>query len=162
MTHNSNTALSVEPAPGQYRPTRQDEESKNQGECFAPCKKESKLTLKYWSPLLSGQIYQLFMKISNFSNFDPSLGQCWARFSEPRKDPELKLRLLNLITYLDHPSEVSARRGAKHSPEARKNFRKSPAARIRPLTTIFYQQYSRLSDSSCKLRLIKNFNFHDF
>ena len=27
---NSDTGLSVESAPGQYRPTRQDEESKNQ------------------------------------------------------------------------------------------------------------------------------------
>ena len=34
--HIVKITLRAEPAPGQYRPNRQDEESRNQGECFAP------------------------------------------------------------------------------------------------------------------------------
>ena len=44
MANNSKITLRAEPAPGQYRPTRQDEESKNQGECFAPFNKRLKST----------------------------------------------------------------------------------------------------------------------
>ena len=67
-----------------------------------------------------------------------SQGECFA----PNSD----------VKYLDHPSEVSARRGAKHSPEARKNFRKSPAARIRALTTA-----SRMSE----MHSTSHFERHD-
>ena len=35
--HTVKITLRAEPAPGQYRPTRQDEESQNQEEYFAPC-----------------------------------------------------------------------------------------------------------------------------
>ena len=42
--HIAKITLRAEPAPGQYRPTRQDEESKNQGECFVPFDKRLEST----------------------------------------------------------------------------------------------------------------------
>ena len=40
--HIAEITLRAEPTPGQYRPTRQEEEAQNQGERFAPCQGETR------------------------------------------------------------------------------------------------------------------------
>ena len=61
--HIPEVTLRAEPAPGQYRPTRQDEESQNQGECFAPCEKGQKSIQNIDPRCFSVRLINFFMEI---------------------------------------------------------------------------------------------------